>query len=272
MKRKPLFNSMSTLTKHTKRSLLPFLGDISVGSLGQQWPKTSGTSRGESINSLNTNSATGYFSTGHLHTKHHQIYHTSQQTTHQHSHGSSLEDTPQFYHTLQHHQFDIYPQNLLADTPSHLLHSGKSQQFPILHEADSHACSGLHRCSHHQYIIATHTSSRRFERNADAELPSTIHLPVSSDDTLHFYRYLCTHILVAEEQFLLLIDVPLQDCTRQLYPVVSWHSLEQNIWLKLLDMWWIAGLKFLWLFFIMWYFQISSIHAISSWYIASRYE
>ena len=38
-----------------------------------------------------------------------------------------------------------------------------------------------------------------------AELPSTMHLPVSSDDTLHFYRYLCTHILVAEEQFLLLI-------------------------------------------------------------------
>ena len=28
---------------------------------------------------------------------------------------------------------------------------------------------------------------------ADA-LPPTLHLPVSSDDTLHFYRYLCTHI------------------------------------------------------------------------------
>ena len=48
------------------------------------------------------------------------------------------------------------------------------------------------------------------------ELPSTIHLPVSLDDTLHFYRYLCTHILVAEEQFLLLIDIPIQECARQL--------------------------------------------------------
>ena len=48
------------------------------------------------------------------------------------------------------------------------------------------------------------------------ELPPTIHLPVSSDDTLHFYRYLCTHVLVAEEQFLLLIDVPIQDHTYQL--------------------------------------------------------
>ena len=48
------------------------------------------------------------------------------------------------------------------------------------------------------------------------ELPPTMHLPVSSDDTLHFYRYLCTHILVTEEQFLLLIDVPIQDCAQQL--------------------------------------------------------
>ena len=48
------------------------------------------------------------------------------------------------------------------------------------------------------------------------ELPSTMHLPVSFDDTLHFYRYLCTHVLVAEEQFLLLINVPIQDHTQQL--------------------------------------------------------
>ena len=48
------------------------------------------------------------------------------------------------------------------------------------------------------------------------ELPSTMHLPVSLDDTLHFYRYLHTYILVAEEQFLLLIDVPIQDHTQQL--------------------------------------------------------
>ena len=45
-------------------------------------------------------------------------------------------------------------------------------------------------------------------------LPSTMHLPVSSWDTLHFYRYLCTHILITDEQFLLLIDVPIQDCTQ----------------------------------------------------------
>ena len=41
-------------------------------------------------------------------------------------------------------------------------------------------------------------------------LPPMLHLPVSPDDNLHFYRYLCTHILIENKQFLLLIDVPIQ--------------------------------------------------------------
>ena len=44
----------------------------------------------------------------------------------------------------------------------------------------------------------------------------TMHLPVSSEDTLHFYRYLHTHVLIANRQFLLLIDIPIQDHMQQL--------------------------------------------------------
>ena len=47
-------------------------------------------------------------------------------------------------------------------------------------------------------------------------LPPTMHLPVSSENTLHFYRYLHTHILIANRQFLLPIDMPIQDCMQQL--------------------------------------------------------
>ena len=50
----------------------------------------------------------------------------------------------------------------------------------------------------------------------EAELPSTMHFPVSLEDTLHFSRYLHTHILVVEEQLILLIDVPIQDYAEQL--------------------------------------------------------
>ena len=58
-----------------------------------------------------------------------------------------------------------------------------------------------------------------------------MHLPVSSDDTLHFYIYLCTHILVAEEQFLLLIDLPIQDCAQQLeiYQAFNLLILKGNL-------------------------------------------
>ena len=42
-------------------------------------------------------------------------------------------------------------------------------------------------------------------------LPPTLHLPLSPVDTLHFHRYLHTHVLIKNKQFLLLIDIPIQD-------------------------------------------------------------
>ena len=55
-------------------------------------------------------------------------------------------------------------------------------------------------------------------------LPSTLHLPISSGDTLHFYHYLCTHVLIANKQFFLLINVPIQDWSQQLsfYKILHW--------------------------------------------------
>ena len=47
-------------------------------------------------------------------------------------------------------------------------------------------------------------------------LPPTLHLPISPEHTLHFYRYLCTHVLIENKQFLLLIDIPIQDRTCQI--------------------------------------------------------
>ena len=47
-------------------------------------------------------------------------------------------------------------------------------------------------------------------------LPPMLHLPVSPDDTLHFYRYLHTYILIENKQFLLLVDVPIQDRSWQI--------------------------------------------------------
>ena len=52
---------------------------------------------------------------------------------------------------------------------------------------------------------------RKMLSHIEEMFPSTISLPLSSEDALRFYRYLCTHVLIADEQFLLLIDVQIQD-------------------------------------------------------------
>ena len=52
--------------------------------------------------------------------------------------------------------------------------------------------------------------------HVEKTLPSTLHLSVSYKDTLHFCCYPCTHVLIANKQFLLFIDVPIQDRSQQL--------------------------------------------------------
>ena len=60
--------------------------------------------------------------------------------------------------------------------------------------------------------------------------PSTLHLPISPEDNLHLYRFLCTHILIANKQFLLLIDIPIQDRSQQIiiYEVFTLHIPHGN--------------------------------------------
>ena len=60
------------------------------------------------------------------------------------------------------------------------------------------------------------TDLKQMLLHIEETLPSMMHLPVPSKDTLHFYQYLHTYILIANQQFLLLIDVPIQDHTQQL--------------------------------------------------------
>ena len=48
---------------------------------------------------------------------------------------------------------------------------------------------------------------QRMLQHTAVTLPPMLHLPISPEDTLHFYSYLCTHVLIENKQFLLLIDV-----------------------------------------------------------------
>ena len=65
------------------------------------------------------------------------------------------------------------------------------------------------------HVLPVIDLQRMLQHIADT-LPPTLHLPISPEDSLHFYRYLCTHILIENKEFLLLIDMPIQDRSRQI--------------------------------------------------------
>ena len=93
------------------------------------------------------------------------------------------------------------------------------------------AFANLHDSLHYIQMVSTHTMyyidaatsgtlspdvlpvvelQRILQHIADT-LPPTLHLPISPEDTLHFYRYLHTHVLIENKQFLLLVDMLIQD-------------------------------------------------------------
>ena len=65
------------------------------------------------------------------------------------------------------------------------------------------------------HVLAVMDLQKMLQHIADT-LPPTLHLPISPEDTLHVYRYLCTHILIENKQFLLLIDILIQDRAHQI--------------------------------------------------------
>ena len=60
------------------------------------------------------------------------------------------------------------------------------------------------------HVLHTTDLQKMLQHIADT-LPPTLHLPISPEDTLHFYRYLHTRVLIENKQVLLLIDIPIQD-------------------------------------------------------------
>ena len=72
---------------------------------------------------------------------------------------------------------------------------------------------------------------RNMLSHIESELPSMMHLPISSDNTLHFHQYLTTHVLIADGQLLLFINVPIENRAQQLqiYEVFSLPVPHSNL-------------------------------------------
>ena len=71
---------------------------------------------------------------------------------------------------------------------------------------------------------------RNMLRHKKSELPSMMHLPISLNNTLHFYQYLSTHVPIADKQFLLLSDVHIKNKAQlQIYEVFSLPVPHSNL-------------------------------------------
>ena len=117
--------------------------------------------------------------------------------------------TTSLYTSLNYHQLILHIRSVLANLWDSLSYI-KTFSMHTMDYIDA-ATNGT--LSPHILPIA---DLKQMLSNIEETLPPTLHLPVSSEDTLHFYRYLCTHVLIANKQFLLLIDIPIQDHMQQL--------------------------------------------------------
>ena len=122
---------------------------------------------------------------------------------------SSTTSLPPLHTSLSYHQLVLHLKSVLANLQDSLSYI---RAVPM-HTMDFVDAATTGTLSPH---ISPIMGLKQMLSNIEETLPPTMHLPVSSEDTLHFHRYLCTHVLIANRQFLLLIDVPIQDHTQQL--------------------------------------------------------
>ena len=113
------------------------------------------------------------------------------------------------YSSLSYQQIILHTQSILAN----LWDSLHYMQETAIHTMDYIDAATTGILSPHVLLVE---DLREMVKHIEETLPSSMHLPISSEDTLHFYRCLCTHVLIADEQFLLLINVPIQDDAQQM--------------------------------------------------------
>ena len=110
--------------------------------------------------------------------------------------------TASLYTSLSYHQLVLHIRPVLANLQDLLFYI----RTVSMHTMDYVDAATDGTLSPHISPIA---DQNQMLSHIEETLSPTMHLPVSSEDTLHFYGYLCTHTLIANRQFLLLIDIPI---------------------------------------------------------------
>ena len=224
----PSFHGHTYSNTYHKISLLPFLGDAlrwltgiattkdinSIKTNVNQLIKTQSVQQETLVHIISILNVTRYAAQINRHSKNvlmDKMDETSQDINNLYNLTTLLATS------LSYHQIVLYIRSVLAN-----LHDSLSYIIKVsIHTMDYIDTATTGTLSPHILPIM---NLKKMLSHIEVTLLSTLHLPVSSEDTLHFYCYLCTHVLIAIKQFLLLINVPIQDQSQQLtiYKFLHW--------------------------------------------------
>ena len=214
----PSFDGNSNYNKCVRRSLLPFLGDALSWHIGTATTKD-GNSIKRGVNQLNEAQSMQQEAIVHI-VPILNVTRYAAQVNRQHikiimdrvdemvQNVTNLYNIPTLLATsLSYYQLVLPIRSALAN----LWDSLSYIKAVSIHTMDYIDAAMTRTLSPHILPI---TDLRQMLSHIEETPPSTMHLPASSKDTLHIYRYLCTHVLIANWRFLLLIDIPIQDHTQ----------------------------------------------------------
>ena len=194
----PSFDGHINSNTHHKRSLLPFLGDTlrwltgtattkdvnSIKECVNQLIETQLTQQETLVHIVSILSVTRYAAQVNRHSRNvlmDKVDETSQDVNSLYNLTTSLATS------LSYHQLILYIRSVLAN-----LHGSLSYIRTIsTHTMDYIDAATTGTLSPHILPIM---DLKRMLSHIEETLPSTLHLPVSSEDSLHFCRYLCMHV------------------------------------------------------------------------------
>ena len=197
----PSFDGNSNYNEHVRRSLIPLLGSALSWLTGTATTKDANSIK-ERVNQLIAAQSTQQEAVVHIVCILNITRYAAQVISNLYNITTSL------YTSLSYYQLVLHIGSVLANLWDSLSYI-RSVSMHIMDYINAATTGTL---SPHILPI---TDLKQMLSHIEETLPTTMHLPVS-EDTLHIYRYLCTHVLISNTQFLLLIDVPIQDCMQQL--------------------------------------------------------
>ena len=197
----PSFNGHSNHNNCIRRSLLPFLGDALSWLTGTATTKDVNTIK-RRVNQLIKAQSTQQESLVHIISILNVMRYAAQVNRHSinvlmDKVDETVHDVSKLYNltislvtSLSFHQLILHIRSVLANLQDYLSY---------IRTVSMHTMDYVNAATTGKLLsdILPIMDLKKMLAHIEETLPSTLHLPVSSEDTLHFYRYLHTHVLIA---------------------------------------------------------------------------